>query len=95
MCLFRKRKEKQEEMEQLKVLSVEELFANIELLKAQFIAVRDDVEARDEKIAELEKQLENRDGDMSKKDERINELELRVAELEELLANIDDMVSKK
>lgn len=95
MCLFRKRKEKQEEVEQLKVLSVEELFANIELLKAQFIAVRDDVEARDEKIAELEKQLENRDGDMSKKDERINELELRVAELEELLANIDDMVSKK
>ena len=56
MCLFRKKKV-EPELEPMPVLSVEELFANIDLLKGQFLAVKDDVEARDERIAELEQRV--------------------------------------
>lgn len=94
MCFFRKKKE-QEELEPLKVLSVEELFANVELLKSQFLAVKDDVEARDERIAELEKQLENKQANENEKDERIAELEAKVKELEEIIEGVDNLVSRK
>ena len=92
---FKKKKEVEPELEPLKVLSVEELFANIDMLKEQFLAVKDDVEARDEKIAELEKALEQERAAKDDKDKENVQLQNRVAQLEELLGEIDKLVDKK
>lgn len=96
MFLFGKKRKQQEELvEQVQVQSVEELFGNIEKLKEQFLLVKDDVEARDERIAELEKQLENKQLNENDKDNKINELEEKVKELEEIIANVNKLVNKK
>jgi hypothetical protein len=92
---FKKKKEVEPELEPMKVLSVEELFANIDMLKEQFLAVKDDVEARDEKIAELEKALEQERVAKDDKDKENVQLQNRVAQLEELLGEIDKLVDKK
>ena len=92
---FGKKKEVEPELEPLKVLSVEELFANIDMLKEQFLAVKDDVEARDEKIAELEKALEQERVAKDDKDKENVQLQNRVAQLEELLGEIDKLIDKK
>ena len=92
---FKKKKEAEPELEPLKVLSVEELFANIDMLKEQFLAVKDDVEARDEKIAELEKALEQERAAKDDKDKENVQLQNRVVQLEDLLGEIDKLVDKK
>ena len=92
---FNKKKDVEPELEPMKVLSVEELFANIDMLKEQFLAVKDDVEARDEKIAELEKALEQERIAKDNKDKENVQLQNRVAQLEELLGEIDKIVDKK
>jgi len=92
---FKKKKEVEPELEPMKILSVEELFANIDMLKEQFLAVKDDVEARDEKIAELEKALEQERVAKDNKDKEIVQLQNRVAQLEELLGEIDKLIDKK
>lgn len=92
---FNKKKEVEPELEPLKVLSVKELFANIDMLKEQFLAVKDDVEARDEKIAELEKALEQERVAKDDKDKEIVRLQNRVVQLEDLLGEIDKLVDKK
>ena len=92
---FNKKKDVEPELEPMKVLSVEELFANIDMLKEQFLAVKDDVEARDEKIAELEKALEQERVAKDDKDKENVRLQNRVAQLEELLGEIDNLVDKK
>lgn len=92
---FNKKKEVEPELEPLKVLSVEELFANIDMLKEQFLAVKDDVEARDEKIAELEKALEQERVAKDDKDKENVRLQNRVVQLEELLGEIDKLIDKK
>lgn len=94
MCLFRKKKV-EPELEPMPVLSVEELFANIDLLKGQFLAVKDDVEARDERIAELEAVLEQERIAKDEKDIELVKLRERVQQLEELLGQIDDMIDRK
>lgn len=92
---FNKKKNVEPELEPMKVLSVEELFANIDMLKEQFLAVKDDVEARDEKIAELEKALEQERIAKDNKDKENVQLQNRVAQLEDLLGEIDKLIDKK
>lgn len=92
---FNKKKDVEPELEPMKVLSVEELFANIDMLKEQFLAVKDDVEARDEKIAELEKALEQERIAKDNKDKENVQLQNRVVQLEDLLGEIDRLIDKK
>ena len=95
---FFRRKRKQEEVVEpipMQVMSVEELFANIEKLKEQFLAVRDDLAAREDRIAVLEGELEEERKVEEGKDEEIARLKERVEHLEGLLGQIDELAGKK
>lgn len=93
---FRKKKQVEVvEPEPIQVMSVEELFANIEKLKEQFLAVRDDLAAREDKIAGLEQELEEERKVEEGKDEEIARLKERVEHLEGLLGQIDELAGKK
>ena len=95
---FFRRKRKQEEVVEpvpMQVMSVEELFANIEKLKEQFLAVRDDLAAREDRIAVLEGELEEERKVEEGKDEEIARLKERVEHLESLLGQIDELAGKK
>lgn len=95
---FFRRKRKQEEVVEpvpMQVMSVEELFANIEKLKEQFLAVRDDLAAREDRIAVLEGELEEERKVEEGKDEEIAKLKERVEHLEGLLGQIDELAGKK
>jgi chromosome segregation ATPase len=95
---FFRRKRKQEEVVEpvpMQVMSVEELFANIEKLKEQFLAVRDDLAAREDRIAVLEGELEEERKVEEGKDEEIAILKERVEHLEGLLGQIDELAGKK
>ena len=95
---FFRRKRTQEEVVEpvpMQVMSVEELFANIEKLKEQFLAVRDDLAAREDRIAVLEGELEEERKVEEGKDEEIARLKERVEHLEGLLGQIDELAGKK
>ena len=95
---FFRRKRKQEEVVEpvpMQVMSVEELFANIEKLKEQFLAVRDDLAAREDRIAVLEGELEEERKVEERKVEEIARLKERVEHLEGLLGQIDELAGKK
>lgn len=93
----RKRKQEEEVVEPvpMQVMSVEELFTNIEKLKEQFLAVRDDLAAREDRIAVLEGELEEERKVEEGKDEEIARLKERVEHLEGLLGQIDELAGKK
>ena len=94
MGLFFKKK-KEVEPELMPVVPLEDLFNNIELLKEQFLAVRNEVEVRDKKIAELEEAINVELGIKTDQANEIVRLENKVAQLEELLGEIDKLVDKK
>ena len=94
MGLFFKKK-KEVEPELMPVVPLEDLFDNIELLKEQFLAVRNEVEVRDKKIAELEEAINVELGIKTDQANEIVRLQNRVAQLEDLLGEIDKLVDKK
>ena len=90
---FRKKEEIEPEL--MPIVPLEDLFNNIELLKEQFLAVRNEVEVRDKKIAELEEAINVELGIKTDQANEIVRLENKVAQLEELLGEIDKLIDKK